>query len=1104
MPALWQSESVAASTRWTPAAKDDRPALAPPGRSSSWSGANGGSSSVGKKKMCSYFFEGLCTKGRDCSFAHSANELQDGKNEEIQTAWVAGTPTSSATPVQKTKQCTFFAEGKCSKGNQCTFAHGGTPESSNDSSRTQETPLLVSPRPVGGWPIPRNEAGGKAASSNGTSRPHETPALALPRPVGGWPIKRTEPAGAPSISEGSASKRKVCSFYQQGTCKRGSECMFAHLDNAAPPPRSRKENDDGDQAKVCTFYMRGECRKGWRCPLQHPVDDVGVGKASSDRGARSATNWDDERSKSDQDGRGVYKRKTKLCAYYARGDCKKGDDCEFIHAPDEQDGDGAGASVAKHTGRVCNFFAWGTCRRGESCPFVHSDDQNDGGLAKECDDGYEGSDSNSVLERPNRFKRMKAAVCSFFARGECKKGDQCSFSHPEAHVFDYQEDYDDGSHRGGGSSSRGRSANKASSSSRKAKQCSYFAQGHCKNGSECPFSHEIDEESLDELDRPALQRANFRGGLRGKGSTSSLTVVAERSVGGADGAFKYKPKVEPLNGDADCSDVTAKPPPWRSSSSIDKQPVIVPAVPALDRKTTLCMYYSRGYECRRGSDCTFLHELDPSADIRDTRESDGGGRKTRMCSYYAQGDCKKGSDCDFAHRPEELDQIVGHGYAEKLRYQEGEADRASQADTAKRKTKLCRHFKRGYCRDGEDCGFAHGPADLEKAHSLSDGVEHVRHPSHTSGLSALPADSGVQRIPKMCGFFAKGECKKGRECDFLHPTNDDWTPADGKHEHDQAWLGRSRPKTHRLCVFFENGSCKKGDDCEFSHGSKDMEQPPLERPPLERPLPRSKRVCTYFMRGECSKGRHCEFVHDGENEDEDGRADIPRSRNDASAGNARKHKTKICSFFVTGDCKKGSDCDFSHGDYEMDGQVKPNARSFDCVDTDETREPLKRRRKMCIFFESGKCKRGDACPFSHDVKDPADAESGEVRRFDPLTRRMCTHFLRGTCDRGSECRFAHGAQELQGHALPDMHDVGIDHVGNDNEAASGDDVNENDRLEKGSIAGARDADEGEESATGAKDADEGDWEVSYDEEGNAYYFHRPTGHTQWDPPDCLL
>jgi hypothetical protein len=64
-----------------------------------------GKKDLQKTKMCSFFLEGKCTYGTDCTFAHSAIEVRAGPD------------------LRKTSLCAKFAAGKCNDAN-CSYAHG--------------------------------------------------------------------------------------------------------------------------------------------------------------------------------------------------------------------------------------------------------------------------------------------------------------------------------------------------------------------------------------------------------------------------------------------------------------------------------------------------------------------------------------------------------------------------------------------------------------------------------------------------------------------------------------------------------------------------------------------------------------------------------------------------------------------------------------------------------------------------------------------------------------------------------------------------------------------------------------------------------------------
>ena len=59
-----------------------------------------------KTKICPFLLTGKCFKGKECSFAHSEEELR------------------TIPDLKKTKLCTKYQMGFCPKGSFCSFAHG--------------------------------------------------------------------------------------------------------------------------------------------------------------------------------------------------------------------------------------------------------------------------------------------------------------------------------------------------------------------------------------------------------------------------------------------------------------------------------------------------------------------------------------------------------------------------------------------------------------------------------------------------------------------------------------------------------------------------------------------------------------------------------------------------------------------------------------------------------------------------------------------------------------------------------------------------------------------------------------------------------------------
>eukprot|EP00913_Durusdinium_trenchii_P000281 g255.t1 len=102
-----------------------------------------------KRTICKFWEQGSCTRGADCTFAHGSADLAEVNGGRVHQESVAAVGT-------KRTICKFWLEGACTKGAVCSFAHG------------------------------EEEIG---------------------------------PNGV---------KRTICKFWEQGTCTKGGECTWAH------------------------------------------------------------------------------------------------------------------------------------------------------------------------------------------------------------------------------------------------------------------------------------------------------------------------------------------------------------------------------------------------------------------------------------------------------------------------------------------------------------------------------------------------------------------------------------------------------------------------------------------------------------------------------------------------------------------------------------------------------------------------------------------------------------------------------------------------------------------------------------------------------------
>lgn len=108
---------------------------------------------------------------------------------------------------------------------------------------------------------------------------------------------------------------------------------------------------------------------------------------------------------------------------------------------------------------------------------------------------------------------------------------------------------------------------------------------------------------------------------------------------------------------------------------------------------------------------------------------------------------------------------------------------------------------------------------------------------------------------------------------------------------------------------------------------------------------------------------------------------------------ARGSNGRVCKYFASGACKKGDHCDFEHH------VVVPR--------TAPVIQP-------CKYFAAGFCKKGDDCDFQH----AAPVWSG------PGAKAACKYFAAGFCKKGDNCDFSHTEpSELQQDEVDAISDI---------------------------------------------------------------------------------
>lgn len=130
--------------------------------------------------------------------------------------------------------------------------------------------------------------------------------------------------------------------------------------------------------------------------------------------------------------------------------------------------------------------------------------------------------------------------------------------------------------------------------------------------------------------------------------------------------------------------------------------------------------------------------------------------------------------------------------------------------------------------------------------------------------------------------------------------------------------------------------------------------------------PKSQTPCKHFLSPEgCRKGSLCDFSHDF--------SSLSASSDGAFQRDFRPRSQIPCRFLLqTGSCRKGAQCDFSH-DLAGSAPVYTEAQHFsgnasawgEVPAQSEYRQP--KSQTPCKFFlQTGSCRKGAQCDFSHD------------------------------------------------------------------------------------------------------------------------------------------
>jgi len=523
--------------------------------------------------------------------------------------------------------------------------------------------------------------------------------------------------------------------------------------------------------------------------------------------------------------------------------------------------------------------------------------------------------------------------------------------------------------------------------------CKFFAAGNCRKGQSCTFTHGEDDrrgESGSELPEVGGELPELGGEL------DSQLLELSRELGGElpeDNAgdeldaelLKLLESGGELGGELLEEPAFAWGPERRSHER-------------LETKRTLCKFFQEG-TCRRGNSCGFAHgeeeigqviepsrtlSLSSGAAVPATHIGGAGvasSKKRTACKFWLAGKCKSGTHCTFAHGEHRIAKAI-------------------EPPAVDIKRTLCKFFAEGACAKGSACGFAHGEEELG------------------TPVDAIAGFQGVKRT--MCKFFLQGGCDRGELCGWAHGENEIGEVIPAASEQRQGRVKSDRPTSRSYTsgqYALEVAAAPPVDEECYAQEAVDEEEvipaavEEWQGPATpDRPPSRSYTSGQYALEVAAAPSVDEEYLaqaaeeldrrHLQQQQQQQQQYSQPRRFHEqprAALANERpsftsRVKRTMCRFFLKGDCSKGRQCGYAHGEEDLGKPIysAPGGAPPAAFWSGATPVPAKSRassvatpvaaakRAMCAYWEEGRCKKGDACEFAHGEREMLFFMAGHV------------------------------------------------------------------------------------------------------------------------------
>ncbi|KAF8963432.1 hypothetical protein BDZ97DRAFT_1701588 [Flammula alnicola] len=252
----------------------------------------------------------------------------------------------------------------------------------------------------------------------------------------------------------------------------------------------------------------------------------------------------------------------------------------------------------------------------------------------------------------------------------------------------------------------------------------------------------------------------------------------------------------------------------------------------------------------------------------------------------------------------------------------------------------------------------------------------------------------------------------------------------------------------RECTFFPLGKCRNGDRCPYRHSqppeapdtapvNSDQEWGPAPSQNASRGQSKYSAPCKFFMdRGYCNRGDSCRYRH-GDEPDGNNHSSGPSGPDSSTAhpaGEEENGSWEDNTKTITGKVADEAADDDNGWAAPVDNSwgISTNESSWGPTTSTTT----SRKPKVCYqFAENGRCRRGDACQYSHDAEPKPSVSWGNAKssgdEWPPtddsshsapwvVSASPCPYYAKGACRKRADCPHHHDPEVGQ-HSEPKQH-----------------------------------------------------------------------------------